>query len=127
MMNWLRRFMIGRYGVDKLQWFLLGVYLAVSLLFSYSKWRMLALIPLLIFWFRFLSRNVYKRSAENQIFMQKAEPVIRFFKRWNNRLKDRDHRYYNCPHCKQVLRVPRGRGKVNISCPNCQTTITKNT
>lgn len=127
MMNKLRSFMIGRYGVDQLQWTLLGVYLVWSILFSYSRWRMLALIPLILFWFRFLSRNTYKRSAENQIFMQKAEPAISFFKCWNSRLKDREHRYYKCPRCKQILRVPRGRGKISITCPYCQTTITKKT
>lgn len=127
MMNWLRNFMIGRYGVDQLQWTLLGAYLALSLLLPGGLWRFLALIPLTLFWIRFLSRDVYKRSAENRVFLQKAEPVIRFLQRWNNRLKDREHRYYNCPRCKQVLRVPRGRGKIVITCPSCQTSITKKT
>ena len=127
MMNWLRNFMAGRYGVDQLQWTLLGAYLALSLLIPNGVWRLLALIPLALFWIRFLSRDVYRRSAENRAFLQKAEPVILLFRRWNNRLKDRDHRYYNCPRCKQVLRVPRGRGKIAITCPNCHTTITKKT
>lgn len=127
MMNWLRNFMAGRYGVDQLQWTLLGAYLVLSLLLPGSWWRFLALIPLVLFWIRFLSRDIYKRSAENRIFMQKAEPVVLFFKRWNNRLKDRDHRYYTCPRCKQILRVPRGRGKISITCPGCRTTITKKT
>lgn len=127
MMNWLRNFMIGRYGTDQLQWTLLGVYLALSLLIPGRPGRFLALIPLVLFWIRFLSRDVYRRSAENRFFLQKAEPVILFFKRWNSRLKDREHRYYNCPRCKRVLRVPRGRGKIIITCPNCHTDITKNT
>lgn len=127
MLNWLRNFMAGRYGVDHLQWALLGVYLVLSLLLPSGWWRFLALIPLVLFWIRFLSRDIYKRSAENRVFMQKAEPVIRLFSRWNSRLKDRDHRYYTCPRCKQVLRVPRGRGKITITCPNCHTSITKKT
>ena len=49
MMNWLRRFMAGRYGVDQLQWTLLGIYLALSLLLPSSMWRYLALIPLVLF------------------------------------------------------------------------------
>ncbi len=126
-MNWLRNFMIGRYGVDQLQWTLLGTYLALSLLLPGGLWRFLALIPLALFWVRFLSRDVYKRSAENRVFLQKAEPVIAFLKRWNNRLKDREHRYYSCPRCKQILRVPRGRGKIVITCPSCHTSITKKT
>lgn len=126
-MNWLRNFMIGRYGVDQLQWTLLGIYLVLSLFLPSGWWRFITIIPLVLFWFRFLSRDLYKRSAENRLFLQKAEPAILFLQRWNNRLKDRAHRYYNCPRCKQTLRVPRGRGKITITCPNCSTTITKKT
>lgn len=127
MINRLRQFMIGRYGTDQLQWMLLALYLLLSVLLSGSALRMLALVPLVFFWYRFLSRDIYRRRSENAFFMQKAEPVMLFFKRWNSRLKDRDHRYYSCPRCKQMMRVPRGRGKINITCPNCRNIITKKT
>lgn len=126
-MNWLRNFMVGRYGVDHLQWTFLGIYVVLSMLLPSGFWRLIAIIPLALFWIRFLSRDIYKRSAENRVFLQKTQPVILFLKRWNSRLKDRDHRYYSCPRCKQMLRVPRGRGKIQITCPNCCNTITKKT
>ena len=72
----------------------------------------------LMFWaiFRMLSRNTYKRYQENRKFCL-------FF----DRLKDREHRYYDCPKCRQVVRVPRGKGKIAITCPRCREKFVKNT
>lgn len=78
-MNWLRNFMAGRYGSDQLGWALLILYLFLSLLLPGKFLRYLCLIPLFLFWFRFLSRNVLSRAAENRIFLQKAEPGILLF------------------------------------------------
>ena len=112
----LRRFMEGRYGTDKLNTAILSCGLAVCLIS--------VLIPVagvnlactfisygLMFWaiFRSLSRNTYKRYQENRKFLQ-------FF----DRVKDRDHRYFDCPKCRQTVRVPRGKGKIAISCPRCR-------
>lgn len=127
MLNRLRQFMYGRYGTDQLQWGLLGAYLVLSLILSGSILRYIALVPLVFFWYRFLSRDIYKRRAENTLFMKKAEPVILYFKRIKSRLQDREHRYYSCPRCKQTLRVPKGRGKITITCPMCRTSIIKKT
>ena len=126
-MNWLRNFMTGRYGSDQLGWALLVLYLLLSLLLPGKFLRYFCLIPLFLFWFRFLSRNVLSRAAENRIFLQKAEPVFSFFRKRSARYRDREHRYYTCPGCRQTLRVPRGRGKITITCPKCGRTITKNT
>ena len=83
-----------------------------------------ALIPIppfnLVFWalsyilmilsiFRMLSRNTYKRYQENRKFLQIFD-----------RLKDREHRYFDCPKCRQMVRVPKGKGKIAISCPRCR-------
>ena len=58
--------------------------------------------------FRMLSRNTYKRYQENRRYLRLLE-----------RMKDREHRYYDCPRCRQVVRVPRGKGKISITCPKC--------
>ena len=65
----------------------------------------------LMFWaiFRSLSRNTYKRYQENRKYLQIVE-----------RSKDREHRYFDCPKCRQTVRVPRGKGKIAISCPRCR-------
>lgn len=127
MMDKLRRFMIGRYGTDRLNWALLIAYLIWSMIFAYGYIRYVSLIFLGFFWYRFLSRDVYRRSAENRKFVEMTDPIVNYFKKLNNQLKDREHRYYTCPRCKQTLRVPRGIGKITITCPSCKNSITKKT
>ena len=112
----LRRFMEGRYGYDKLNNALLwtGVGLCLFSLFIPVKLINLLLNMVsngLMFWaiFRSLSRNTYKRYQENRKFLQ-------FF----DHLKDRDHRYFDCPKCRQMVRVPRNKGRISITCPRCR-------
>ena len=119
----LRNFMVGRYGTDRLNMVILCAGLVSSLL---SVWIKAAPFNL-IFWAlsyglmiwaiaRSLSRNTYKRYQENRKFLQ-------IF----NRLKDRDHRYFDCPKCRQMVRVPRGKGKIAITCPKCREKFVKKT
>ena len=112
----LRRFMEGRYGNDKLNNAILGVAVFFVILALFIRNPLVNLIfhavsYVLMFWviFRSLSRNTYKRYQENRRYLQ-------FF----GRLKDRDHRYFDCPKCRQMVRVPRGKGKIAISCPRCK-------
>ena len=72
----------------------------------------------LMFWalFRVFSRNTYARYEENRKF-------LRFF----DQLKDRTHRYFSCPKCRQTVRVPRGKGKIAITCPRCKERFIKKT
>ena len=119
----LRSFMAGRYGTDRLNMVILGAGLVASLLsvmiqaapFNLVFW---ALSYALMIWaiFRSLSRNTYKRYQENRKFLQ-------FF----DRLKDRQHRYFDCPKCRQMVRVPRGKGKIAITCPRCKEKFVKKT
>lgn len=119
----LRRFMAGRYGTDKLNMVILGVALVIVIIYSflpYSVWQLLlwALSYGLMSWaiFRSLSRNTYKRYEENRKFLRVIE-----------QLKDRQHRYFNCPRCRQRVRVPRGKGKISITCPKCREKFTRKT
>ncbi len=111
-----RRFMTGRYGTDKLNMYILGAGVIVCLL------TMLIPVPLadlilslfsyiLMFWalFRTFSRNTYKRYQENRRFLL-----------FLDRLKDREHKYFSCPKCRQPVRVPKGKGKIAITCPKCR-------
>jgi ribosomal protein L37AE/L43A len=66
--------------------------------------------------FRSFSRNVYKRYQENHRFLL-------FF----DRLKDRKHKIFQCPRCRQMVRVPRGKGKIAITCPKCRERFIKKT
>ena len=111
-----RHFMLGRYGADKLNMAILtgGVICCVAVMFIPLPTVDLALTGvsyMLMGWaiFRMLSRNTYKRYQENRRYLRLLE-----------RLKDREHRYYDCPRCRQVVRVPKGKGKISITCPKCK-------
>jgi len=127
-MNWLRNFMSGRYGTDQLNLGLLVLYLALCVLASATNlilFNLIALIVVICAFYRMLSRDHYRRSQENQWFLLKMQPVFRWGRQLRQRLTDREHRYYRCPGCRQMLRVPRGRGKITITCPRCRTVLTK--
>jgi len=111
----LQRFMQGRYGTDKLNMVILGAGFAACLLsmFIRADWLNLVLTLIsyaLMFWaiFRTLSRNTYKRYRENRRYLMLLQ-----------RFKDKDHRYFDCPRCRQNVRVPKGKGKISITCPKC--------
>ena len=119
----IRRFMTGRYGTDKLSLTLLVVAMVLSVLSSFMGTSLLnpvlSLVSyILMFWaiFRVFSRNTYARYEENRKF-------LRFF----DQLKDRTHRYFSCPKCRQTVRVPRGKGKIAITCPRCKERFIKKT
>ena len=132
--NWLRNagyklrtgiqhFMSGRYGTDKLNMALLCTGLVFSLLASFIPGTLIKLcfttasyIFMFVAIFRTLSRNIYKRYEENRKFLL-------FFQK----LKDKEHRYYNCPRCRQQVRVPKGKGKISITCPKCREKFIKTT
>ena len=119
----MRRFMAGRYGTDKLNTAILTLGVAVCLLGMFPLFVPVRLFLstaswVLMFWaiFRMLSRNTYKRYQENRKFLRLTE-----------QLKDRQHRYYTCPRCRQPVRVPRGKGKIAITCPKCKEKFIKKT
>ena len=132
--NWLRQtgaklragfghFMMGRYGTDKLNMAILGAGLLLCLLSVFLPGRLLDFILTLLSYglmglaiFRMLSRNTYKRYQENRKYLRLLE-----------RIKDREHRYFDCPRCRQPVRVPRGKGKISITCPRCKEKFIKKT
>ncbi len=119
----LRRFMTGRYGTDQLNMVILVAGLICSVLSTVLKVPLLTLVLWALSWglmiwaiCRTLSRNTYARYQENRKFLQLKEG-----------LKDREHRYFNCPKCRQRVRVPRGKGKISITCPKCREKFVKKT
>ncbi len=121
-MNFIQRLMYGRYGVDQLSFLLLALYLVLylcSTLLHSSFFYVLSLLPILWAIFRMFSRNVTRRRQENAQFMAVAGPAIRWVKLHRTIHRDKEHRYFKCPNCGQQLRVPRGKGKITVSCRNC--------
>ena len=119
----LSHFMAGRYGNDKLNITILCTGLFLSLLSTWMKKPIVNLLLVLLsyglmIWAisRTLSRNTYRRYQENRRFLQAI-----------NRVKDRQNCYFDCPKCRQTVRVPRGKGKISITCPRCHEKFVKKT
>ena len=78
--------------------------------------------------FRIFSRNVYKRRQENQKYLRMTSGVRGYFRglreRWSQR---KDYKFYRCPSCHTLLRVPRGKGKIKLVCRKCGTSFIKKT
>ena len=118
-----RRFMEGRYGTDKLNIAILLLGLGLSVLsfliilpFTKILLCLASYILMGIAIFRCLSRNIYKRYRENLRFLMLMD-----------RFKDKEHRYFICPKCRQPVRVPKGKGKISITCPKCSEKFIKKT
>ena len=129
-MNWLRRFMAGRYGPDQLNLALLGLSFGLYLLSSLLRIHalsILALICLVLSYLRLLSRNIQKRREENARFLELVRPLVRWYNVKKCRRQDREHCYFKCPNCGQQLRVPKGKGKISITCRSCGVSFEKKT
>lgn len=130
-MDWLRRIMAGRYGTDQLSVALLALYAVLYLLAQIIRLPLLAwlaLVPFVLCFLRMFSRNIARRYRENNVFLKYWNPVGAWFHRVIAMMKDRrTHRYYKCPKCSSTLRVPRGKGKISITCPVCRNEFIKKT
>lgn len=124
------RFMQGRYGVDQFGRFLSGltmVLLVISLFSHRQIWYLLALAALIYSYFRMFSRNIAKRYAENQKYLAYTAKLRQFFFKKKSELQQRKtHHIYKCPQCRQKIRVPKGRGRIEIRCPKCSAKFIKN-
>ena len=130
----IAEFMYGRNGIDNFHHFLFWVIMILSLINIYFKsWVITAITFLLLIYsiFRVLSRNVYRRQKENQIYLKyvaklrgiynKSKKVVKskisiLKDRWRDR---KTHVYKKCPHCKNTLRLPKIKGKHTAACPCC--------
>ena len=129
----LMRVMQGRYGVDQLSKFLLVLGLVIVLASSFTGDGLAGVIFYILGWVvvilcyaRTFSRNVQKRYAENQAFLAKTYGIRNFFRKQKNLWQQRRYYHiYTCPSCKQKIRIPRGKGKIEVRCPKCGTTFIK--
>ena len=120
----IARFMVGRNGVDDLarfeSWFVLVV-LILSIFTRSGLLDLIAIAFIVHMYFRVFSRNVSKRYEENQKFLNfRYDWTVK----WNRKKKQFEQRkmykFYKCPMCRQEVRVPRGHGKICITCPKCR-------
>lgn len=116
----IRQFMYGRNGIDGL-----GIaILVLSFLLRSINYicYVISLLLLIIFIYRVFSKNLYQRRKENSFFMRYFSKVSNYFKSATSLARERavvkqTHKIYVCPKCKKRLKVPKGKGKIEISCP----------
>ena len=120
-------FMRGRYGVDRLNQWILGCALIMILLsyFTTSIFLIIGYILWFISLYRMFSKQINKRYNENMIFNQKMRGYDRYKTLIKRKLSDKENAYFLCPTCKQTVRVPKGRGKITITCPKCRSQFNK--
>lgn len=122
----LQQFMMGRNGGDQFSLALLGVAIVCNLLsslFDLGIFYWISLVCMGYALFRIFSRNVTKRRGENARFLAKVRPLKRRFSSARARFQDKEHRYFRCPNCKQQMRVPRGKGRIQVTCRSCGATF----
>ena len=133
-MDWrdrLNRFMYGRYGQDQFSKFLLAVCFVMLILSFFIRIPGLGLLVLLLLgyvYFRMLSRNVTARAAENRKFLELKDRFLGLFKGGSGRGRVQgENVIFRCPKCSQKIRIPGGKGLVEITCPKCRTKFRKRT
>lgn len=121
----IARFMVGRYGVDRLYYFLLALCFVIIIINLFINSLILSFVESCLFayaFYRVMSRNVYKRQRENEKFNLFIDKQKKFFNLQKCKLRDRNtHVYKKCPTCKNNLRLPKQKGKHTVACPCCQT------
>ena len=130
----LANFLQGRYGTDQFTKALMVLWMVIFVisLFSRDGFRdILAVCSLaLAFYivFRTLSRKIQARAYENQMFLAKTQKIRDYMRlrrdMWQQR---KDYKFFKCPSCKAVMRVPKGKGNIRIVCRKCGNAFEKRT
>ena len=117
------RFMAGRYGADQFSRFLSFLALALivlNLFFRSSVLWVLGIAALVLTYVRMFSKNFEKRRRENERYLRLKYQLTGSVRNWADRLKQRrDYVFFRCPSCRAMLRVPRGKGKIRVTCRKC--------
>ena len=120
----LYRFMQGRNGMDDLCRMESGLVLVLLILGIFTRLGIFTTVELLLMihmYYRALSKNTAKRCEENQKYLNFKYNRTVSWNRFKKRMaQTRDYRFYKCPTCKQEVRVPKGHGKIEITCPKCR-------
>ena len=126
----LRQMMRGRYGVDELGRFILYAALLLLMISAVVRNYILSFVITVIVIYglvRTFSRDHARRSEENQRYLDFCDRIRDAVQGHARNVRDREHAYFYCPRCHQLVRVPRGKGHIMIHCPKCGTDFEKRT
>lgn len=118
------------YGVDELEKFILSISFVLLLLsFFFRSYVLSVIISVILVYgiFRILSRNIQARRAENDRYLMLRDKLRGVFRSGSQQAKDKEHVYFRCPNCHQLVRVPKGKGRISIHCPKCHTDFERRT
>ena len=124
----LYQFMQGRYGIDQLNSFLIIVSIicfVINIFIGSMIIRIVAYSAWFYVIFRMFSKNIYVRSVENEKYLNFFSPLSRYLKLKLMNQQEPTHKHFACPKCKQMVRVPKGHGKIIITCPSCKNKFEK--
>ncbi len=125
----IQHFMMGRYGADQLGQLFLGcsmVFLLISLFTRLDIFYIMALGLMGYEYYRMMSKQIERRFAENQKYLTWRYQLVVKWNRKKEHFKQRKvYHFYKCPSCKQKVRVPKGKGKICITCPKCKNEFIK--
>ena len=126
--------MAGRYGADQFGRFLSGAALVLLIVNLFVRGVVgqilyfLVLAVLVYNIFRMFSKNTAARYKENVAYLKVKNRVVGWYANLRRRIREsKTHRFYKCPTCKTTVRVPKGKGKINIRCPKCGEKFIKKT
>lgn len=125
----LRKFMMGRYGIDALSRFIFAlalILLVISRFYLRDFFYIISLMTILYGYYRIFSRNKDRRYRENNLYLAYMNKLKKLLHKQKYMFKQRKvYRIYSCPNCKQKIRVPKGKGKIMITCPKCRNEFIK--
>lgn len=125
----LQQFMVGRYGADDLSRFISTMIMVCLVVSIFTKWDIFYWLGIFLIgysYFRMFSKKIPARYAENQKFLNiRYKAVAKGNLTKKHLAESKTHRFFKCPQCKQKVRVPKGRGKICITCPKCKTEFVK--
>ena len=121
--NKVQRFFYGRNGVDKLNRFIFFLYFISFIVYLFVKHYTVLIVSsilLIIYFYRMLSKKLYKRQKENEIYLKITSSIKKPFLRFFHRIRDRKtHVYKKCPNCKKILKLRKVKGEHTVKCPVC--------
>lgn len=123
----LSMWMRGRYGYDEfskaLNYFAIVMFI-LSMILGFGSFYPVGVIAVFYSLYRTCSRNINARNVEKRAYIKAKSKIIGTFRINIRRFKERKtHKYHKCPFCKTYNRIPRGHGRVLITCPKCGTSF----